>query len=96
VVSRTRFRVSGSEISDLPDAAGHGPCVGSPQRKYERREPAMSTHVDGLTVNTLIDAFVAARTVDHNVTLVDDASHTVIVIDPSGRVTVRPHAGSPV
>jgi hypothetical protein len=56
----------------------------------------MSTHVDGLTVNTLIDAFVAARTVDHNVTLVDDASHTVIVIDPSGRVTVRPHAGSPV
>jgi hypothetical protein len=96
VVSRTRFRVSGSEISDLPDAAGHGPCVGSPQRKYEHREPAMSTHIDGLTVNILMDAFVAARTVDHNVTLVDDASHTVIVIDPRGRVTVRPHAGSPV
>ena len=56
----------------------------------------MSTHVDGLTVNILIDAFVAARTVDHNVTLVDDASHTVLVIDPRGRVTVLAHAGSSV
>jgi hypothetical protein len=56
----------------------------------------MSTHVDGVTVNILIDAFAAARTVDHNVTLVDDASRSVIVIDPRGGVTVRPHAGSPV
>jgi hypothetical protein len=56
----------------------------------------MSTHVDGLAVNFLTDAFAAARTVDDNVTLVDDASHSVIVIDPRRGVTVRPHAGSPV
>jgi len=56
----------------------------------------MSTHVDELTVNLLIDACVAARTVDHAVTLVDDGSQTVIVIDQRGRVTVRPRTVSPV
>jgi hypothetical protein len=53
----------------------------------------MSTHVYGLTVNLLADASRAARTVDHAVTLVDDASHVIIVIDQCGRVSVRPDAG---
>jgi hypothetical protein len=50
----------------------------------------MSTHVHGLTVTVLADASRAARTVDHAVTLVDDASHVIVVVDQRGRVTVRP------
>jgi hypothetical protein len=53
------------------------------------REASMSTHVYGLTVNLLADASRAARTVDHAVTLVDDASHMIVVIDQRGRVSVR-------
>jgi hypothetical protein len=49
----------------------------------------MSTHVFGLTVATLADASRAARTVDHAVTLVDEASHMVVVVDQRGRVTMR-------
>ena len=49
----------------------------------------MSTHVYGLTVNLLADASRAARTVDRAVTLVDDASHMIVVIDQRGRVSVR-------
>ncbi len=56
----------------------------------------MSTHVYGLTLHLLADASRAARTVDHAVTLVDDASHVVVVIDQRGRVSVRPEAGSRV
>jgi hypothetical protein len=52
----------------------------------------MSTHVYGLTVSLLEDAMYASRTVDHAVVLVDEASHTVVVIDQRGRVTVRPEA----
>jgi hypothetical protein len=50
----------------------------------------MSTHVFGLTVATLADASRAARTVDHAVTLVDEASHMVVVVDQRGRVIMRP------
>ncbi|HET6835012.1 MAG TPA: hypothetical protein VFH30_14150 [Acidimicrobiales bacterium] len=50
----------------------------------------MSTHVFGLTVATLADASRAARTVDHAVTLVDEASHVVVVVDQRGRVIMRP------
>ena len=50
----------------------------------------MSTHVYGLTVNMLSDASRAARTVDHAVTLLAEATHTIVVIDQRGRVTVRP------
>jgi CBS-domain-containing membrane protein len=50
----------------------------------------MSTHVFGLTVSTLADASRAARTVDHAVTLVDEASHVIVVVDQRGRVVVRP------
>jgi len=50
----------------------------------------MSTHVFGLTVATLADASRAARMVDHAVTLVDEASHVVVVVDQRGRVTMRP------
>jgi hypothetical protein len=49
----------------------------------------MSTHVYGLTVAVLADASRAARTVDHAVTLVDDASHVIVVVDQRGRVTMR-------
>jgi hypothetical protein len=55
----------------------------------------MSTHVHGLTVTMLADAFRTARTVDHAVTLVDDATHTVVVIDQRGRVTPRADQGRP-
>jgi hypothetical protein len=50
----------------------------------------MSTHVFGLTVATLADASRAARTIDHAVTLVDEASHVVVVVDQRGRVSMRP------
>jgi hypothetical protein len=50
----------------------------------------MSTHIYGLTVSMLANASRAARTVDHAVTLLDDATHTIVVIDQRGRVTVRP------
>jgi hypothetical protein len=50
----------------------------------------MSTHVFGLTVGTLADASRAARTVDHAVTLVDEVSHVVVVVDQRGRVIMRP------
>jgi hypothetical protein len=50
----------------------------------------MSTHVFGLTVATLADASRAARTIDHAVTLVDEASHVVVVVDQRGRVIMRP------
>ena len=50
----------------------------------------MSTHIYGLTVGALADASRAARTVDHAVTLVDDASHVNVVVDQRGRVTMRP------
>lgn len=49
----------------------------------------MSTHIFGLTVAALADASRAARTVDHAVTLVDDASHVIVVVDQRGRVTMR-------
>src|SRR5688572_9630746 len=50
-------------------------AYGTLEGRYASRELAMSTHVYGLTVNLLADASRAARTVDHAVTLVDDASH---------------------
>ena len=49
----------------------------------------MSIHIFGLTVAALADASRAARTVDHAVTLVDDASHVNVVVDQRGRVTMR-------
>ena len=60
-----------------------------------RQEPAMSTHVHGLTITMLADAFLTARTVEHPVTLVDDATRTVVVIDQRGRVTPRADQGRP-
>ena len=56
----------------------------------------MSTHVFGLTVATLADASRAARTVDHAVTLVDESSHVVVVVDQRGRVTMRPQERLPI
>jgi hypothetical protein len=50
----------------------------------------MSTHIFGVTVALLADASRAARTVDHAVTLMDDASHVVLIVDQRGRVTIRP------
>ena len=47
----------------------------------------MSTRVHALTVTMLADALLAAGTVEHPATLVDDATHTVVVIDQRGRVT---------
>jgi hypothetical protein len=55
----------------------------------------MSTHVYGLTVSMLSDASRAARTVDQAVILRDHATHTIVVIDQRGRVTVRPDATRP-
>ncbi|HLM29205.1 MAG TPA: hypothetical protein VK360_04715 [Acidimicrobiales bacterium] len=50
----------------------------------------MSRHVDRLTVADLADASFTARTIDRPVTLVDDASQTIVVVDQRGRVIVRP------
>jgi hypothetical protein len=51
---------------------------------------AMNTHIFGLMVAVLAEASRAARTVDHAVTLVDDASHVIVVVNQQGRVTTRP------
>jgi hypothetical protein len=50
----------------------------------------MSTHVYGLTVSMLADASRAARTIDHAVTLVDEATRVIVVVDQHGHVTARP------
>jgi hypothetical protein len=50
----------------------------------------MSTHIYRLTVTTLADASRAGRSVDHAATLVDEASHMIVVVDQRGRVTMRP------
>jgi hypothetical protein len=55
----------------------------------------MSTHVFGLTIAMLADASHAARTVDRAVTLVDEASHVVVVVDKRGRVIMRPQERRP-
>jgi hypothetical protein len=55
----------------------------------------MSTHVHGLTITVLADAFLTARTVERPVTLVDDATRTVVVIDQRGRLTPRADQGRP-
>jgi hypothetical protein len=50
----------------------------------------MSIHVFGLTVAALLDASRAARAVDHAVSLVDDSSHVMVIVDQRGRVALRP------
>jgi hypothetical protein len=71
-----------------------------PRRPDERQKKGkgrvVSTHVFGLTVATLADASRAARTVDHAVTLVDETSHMVVVVDQRGRVMMRPQEAQPV
>jgi hypothetical protein len=49
----------------------------------------MSTHIYGLTAAALTDASFAARTVDHPITLVDEMSQVIVVVDQRGRVTMR-------
>jgi hypothetical protein len=60
------------------------------ERAKKGKGRVMSTHVFGLTVATLADASRAARTVDHAVTLVDEVSQVVVVVDQRGRVIMRP------
>jgi hypothetical protein len=50
----------------------------------------MSTHVYGLTVRMLADASRAARSIDNAVTLVDEATCMIVVVDQQGHVTARP------
>jgi hypothetical protein len=64
--------------------------------RRKERGRVVSTHVFGLTVATLADASRAARTVDHAVTLVDETSHMVVVVDQRGRVMMRPQEHKPV
>jgi hypothetical protein len=49
----------------------------------------MSTHVYGLRVTDLEHAWRAAATVDHAVSLVDDSSHTIVMVDKEGRLVIR-------
>jgi hypothetical protein len=49
----------------------------------------MTTHIFGLTIAVLDAAARAARAVDHPVTLIDDATHMIVVIDKRGRVMMR-------
>jgi hypothetical protein len=48
------------------------------------------THVYGLRVTDLQTAWLRATTTDHAVSLVDDCSHTIVMVDQRGRVVVRP------
>lgn len=50
----------------------------------------MSTHVQGLTVDELQFAYMRARTVDHSVELVDDATHTIVTVTTRGLLVMRP------
>jgi hypothetical protein len=62
-----------------------------PDERLEKgKGRVMSTHVFGLTVGTLADASRAARTVDYAVTLLDEVSHVVVVVDQRGRAIMRP------
>jgi hypothetical protein len=47
------------------------------------------THVYGLRVSDLEHAWRAAATVDHAVSLVDDSSHTIVLVDQKGRLVIR-------
>ena len=49
--------------------------------------------MSGITVTTLADASSVARSIDHAVTLVDDLSDVMVVVDQRGRVTMRPEEG---
>jgi hypothetical protein len=49
----------------------------------------MSTHLYGLKVTDLEVAWRAANTVDHAVCLVDDSSHTIVMVDKEGRLVIR-------
>jgi ABC-type branched-subunit amino acid transport system ATPase component len=67
-----------------------------PRKPDERKKGTrrvVSTHVFGLTVATLADASRAARTVDHAVTLVDETSHMVVVVDQGDDATPGAPAG---
>jgi hypothetical protein len=48
------------------------------------------THVYGLRVTDLQQAWLAAATTDHAVSLVDDTSHTIVMVDQKGHVVMRP------
>jgi hypothetical protein len=71
-----RFGVWFRDVHDAPETA-------------IRDDRVMSTHIYGLTVAALADASRAARVVDHAVTLVDESSHVIVVVDQRGRVTMR-------
>jgi hypothetical protein len=49
----------------------------------------MGIHIYGVTVAALEDASRAARSVDHAVTLIDDAAHMVVIVDQRGRIVIR-------
>lgn len=53
----------------------------------------MTAHFNGLPASAITEAAYAARTVDHAITLVDDAAHVVVVVDPHGHVIARAEAG---
>jgi hypothetical protein len=57
--------------------------------RTQQEVPTMSTHIYGLTAAALTDASFAARTVDHPITLVDEMSQVIVVVDQRGRVTMR-------
>lgn len=63
--------------------------AGDYPERTQQEALTMSTHIFGLTVAALTDASLAARTVDHPVTLVDEMSHVIVVVDQRGRVTMR-------
>jgi hypothetical protein len=48
------------------------------------------THVYGLRVTDLQNAWLRAVTTDHAVSLVDDQSHVIVVVDQQGRFVARP------
>lgn len=50
----------------------------------------MCTHVHGLTLAVLTDAHHEARSIDHPITLIDDTTHVVVVVDCAGHVIARP------
>ncbi len=50
----------------------------------------MGIHVYGLTVGMLADASRAARTVERAVSLTDDLTHLVVLVDQRGHIVLRP------
>jgi hypothetical protein len=48
------------------------------------------THINGLTMDWLTTAWMRARTTEHAISLVDEATHMIVTVSSKGDVVIRP------